>query len=146
MMKRHEKRVKQGRVTDEEVQRWVEDEEWSNRNAVEMNSLRIEMESTTADFTVPALGSLDETRSDGTFRAMSVQLNNMSTAKVKNRKASILEYLIKKYDVQFAGLGEIGINWALFHHGKRLLALLQGLDVEARSVTSHNAHERIGTH
>jgi hypothetical protein len=146
MMKRHEKRVKQGRVTDEDVERWVEDEEWSSMHAVEMNSLRFEMEATTADFTVPALGSLDECRSDGTFRAMSVQLNNMSTAKVKNRKASILEYLIKKYDVQFAGLGEIGINWGLFHHGKRLLALLQGLDVEARSVTSHNAHERIGTH
>jgi hypothetical protein len=64
---------------------------------------------------------------------------------VKNRKARELEYVVKKYEVHFFGLGEVGVNWLLARR-KRLLSLLPDLGLHAKSRTSHNGHEKISVH
>jgi hypothetical protein len=71
---------------------------------------------------------------------MSVQLNNMLTASVRSRKARLLTKAVTKYKVDFAGLGELGVNWdvAKLH---RLLALLPDLGPNVKSMTAHNKHE-----
>jgi hypothetical protein len=69
----------------------------------------------------------------------------MVTKTVKNRKARELEYIVKKYEIQFIGLGEVGVNW-LMACRKRLLSLLPDLGLRAKSRTSHNSHERISIH
>jgi hypothetical protein len=70
---------------------------------------------------------------------MSVQLNNMSTAKVRNRKARQLTHVIRKYEVHFVGLGEVG-------HQLQLLSLLPNLRQRAHTMTAHNTHKRIALH
>ena len=42
---------------------------------------------------------------------MSIQLNNMKTARVRNRKAVRTTRAVRKYSVQMACLGEVGVNW-----------------------------------
>jgi len=136
---------KKGRVTDEQVQQWVEEQEQQTRHQVEMEMLRAEMEATTERPRYPALGSAPAVRPEGVFRGLLVQLNGMVTKTVKNRKARELEYIVKKYEIQFIGLGEVGVNWLLARK-KRLLSLLPDLGLRAKSRTSHNLHERISVH
>jgi hypothetical protein len=74
-----------------------------------------------------------------------VQLNGMVTRQVKNRKARILKAVVRKYGVQFIGLGEVGVNLRKAKV-KQLLSLLPDLGLEARCSTSHNTHENIAIH
>jgi hypothetical protein len=71
----------------------------------------------------------------------------MSASKVRNKKAAILQRLVRRYKLHFIGLGEVGVNWSMAKHlGRRLLALLPDLGLEARCTTAHNQHERISVH
>lgn len=107
--------------------------------------LKAQMEEHTARPSYPALGSVSSPRPEGDFRGLLVQLKSMVTTTVKNRKARELEYVVKKYEVHFIGLGEVGVNWLLARH-KRLLSLLPDLGLHAKSRTSHNGHEKILVH
>ena len=109
------------RVTDQDIERWIEEEEFERDNRHEMWSMAVEMNSVSTEETVRALGSMPEERAEGTFRGMMVQLNSMATTKVRNRKAALLQWLIRKYQIQLVGLGEVGVNWSVMKHGKRLL-------------------------
>lgn len=145
MMGRRSHDRKRGRVTDEQVQQWVEEQDDLTRHQVEMEMLRTEMEEATVRPAYPAVGSVPASRPEGVFRGLLVQLNSMVTSTVKNRKARELEYVVKKYEIQFVGLGEVGVNWLLAHR-KRLLSLLPDLGLKAKSRTAHNTHERISVH
>lgn len=111
---------KKARVTEEDVQRWVEEQEQHKRQQVEMYMLQTQMETSTERQSYPTLGSVPSVRPEGVFRGLLVQLNSMVTTTVKNRKARELEYVVKKYEVRFIGVGEIGVNWAVARR-KRLL-------------------------
>ena len=136
---------KSSRVTEEDVKQWVESEEFEQRSVASMCILERQLEQTSVSKDYPAHGSISETRPDGTFRGMSVQLNGMVTSKVKNRKARLLTAAIRKYDVQFVGLGEVGVNWNMAKR-KRLLSLLPELTSEARTMTAHNLNENVAIH
>lgn len=125
-------------VTDEEVSRWIEEDDFERRSGFEMNKLERDLSSTVPD-DVPPHGNLADEREEGVFRALLVQLNGMSTKRVRNKKAAQLQWLVKKYDVQLVGLGEVGVNWSTCRHKKRLLTLLPEIERSAKSVTSHNS-------
>ena len=135
-------------VTDEEIARWVEAEEFERYNRQEMHRFARELDCRSTTIAVEPLGHMPEERGDGVFRGLMVQLNSMVTNKVGNRKAAMLQYLIRKYDVQFVGLGEVGVNWSMAKHSKRLLTLLPEIEQSARSSTAHNSRqtERHGIH
>ena len=97
-------------VTDEDIARWVEEEEFEHEKRQEMNRMARELDSKATAAVVDPWGHMPEERSDGVFRGLMVQLNSMVTNKVRNRKAAMLQYLIRKYDIQFVGLGEVGVN------------------------------------
>ena len=88
---------KRGRVTDEQVQQWVEEQDDLTRHQVEMEMLRTKMEEANIRPTYPVVGSVPASRPEGVFRGLLVQLNSMVTSTVKNRKARELEYVVKKY-------------------------------------------------
>lgn len=100
-------------------------------HAIEMMEARFEMDLEMDMTSDVELGSLPENRPDGIFRALSVQLNGMSTSRVRNRKAAELQDVVRKYDVQFVGLGEVGVNWGCSKQTKRLLTLLPDLELGA---------------
>ena len=135
-------------VTDEEIERWVEEERFEAEHRHEMYRMDREFGERTTVMASPPLGHMPEDRPDGVFRGLMVQLNSMSTTKVRNRKAALLQYLIRKYEVHFVGLGEVGVNWSMMKHGKRLLSLLSEVENGARSSTAHNSRqsERHGIH
>ena len=111
-----------------------------------MNQFRQELDRTVVETSVPPLGHVPVDRSDGVFRLMSVQLNSISTSKSQNEKTAKLQYLVKKYDIELIGMAEVGVNWSLAKHGKRLLSIFPQLERTARSSTAYNVHERHGIH
>jgi hypothetical protein len=75
------------RVSDNDIERWVADEAWAERNRVEMMNAELEWGRETLseelnDESVE-LGSLPSHRPDGVIRAMMTQLNNISTSRVR---------------------------------------------------------------
>jgi lactate dehydrogenase-like 2-hydroxyacid dehydrogenase len=138
------------RVSEDDIERWVADEAWAERHQVEMMNAEIEWNRETSsdelrDESV-VLGSLSTHRPDGVIRAMMTQLNNISTARVRNRKAAQLQRLVQHYEIQVIGMGEIGINMSLERHGKRLTTLLPDLGMQVRCTSAHNRLERISLH
>ena len=101
----YERRKK--RVTDEEIKQWLEEEEeYEEWNTFEMDKLEAELLSKTPAIDNRSFGSIPSTWPDGVFRGMSIQLNGIATTKTKNRKACRLKNAIRKYEVQFVGMGE----------------------------------------
>ena len=145
MMDRQSLEHQKSRVTEEDIQRWVEEDEFERFNRIDMDQMDAEMNSSTSTVQSVPVGSVPSVRPEGVFRGMSVQLNNMSTTRVRNRKARKLTHVMKKYEVQFVGLGEVGVNWLLAMR-LRLLSLLPDLTQQARTMTAHNKHERIALH
>jgi hypothetical protein len=133
------------RVTDDDIERWVADEEWAERHWAEMANANIELghNSSQSERKVQsvALGHVPMERPDGTFRAMMTQLNNISTTRVRNRKAALIQRLVQQYEIQAVGMGEIGINMGMLRRGKRLLSLLPDLGMQTRCSTAHNRWE-----
>jgi hypothetical protein len=136
---------RKARVTEDQVKQWVEEQDYQTLHQIEMDMFKAQMEENAATTLYPAHGRVPTPRPEGVFRGLLVQLNSMVTTTVKNRKASELEYVVKKYEVQFIGLGEIGVNWLLALR-KRLLSLLPDLGLRAKSRVSHNVHEKISVH
>eukprot|EP00956_Cyclotella_meneghiniana_P008015 scaffold10676_cov49-Cyclotella_meneghiniana.AAC.6 len=137
--------TRRSRITDDNVRDWVESEAFESRNAASMSILESKLNETSAVKDYPAHGNVEEVRPDGVFRGMSVQLNGMVTRKVMNRKARLLTAAIKKYEVQFVGIGEVGVNWKKANR-KRLLSLLPELTGEARAMTANNTTENVAVH
>jgi hypothetical protein len=147
LMSRRCSGTRRQRVTDDDVERWVEDERWALEHQAEMLQAEISLNEHCVVEVCPPLGSVPDEPGDGVFRGMYVQLNSMSTSKVRNKKAAILQRLVRRYKLHFIGLGEVGVNWSMAKNlGRRLLALLPDLGVEARCSTAHNRHERISVH
>jgi hypothetical protein len=147
LMSRRCSGTRRQRVTDDDVERWVEDEWWALEHQAEMLQAEISLDEHCVVEVCPPLGSVPDEPGDGVFRGMYVQLNSMSTSKVRNKKAAILQRLVRRYKLHFIGLGEVGVNWSMAKNlGCRLLALLPDLGVEARCSTAHNRHERISVH
>ena len=145
MMERRSYERRKKRVTDEDVMRWVEEEESEFWMSSEMDALDARLADTIAVSNDRSFGSIPEKRPDGVWRVMSIQLNNMSTSRVRNRKARRTTKAVRKYNVQMACLGEVGVNWdvAKTH---RLLSLLPELQQGAKSMTAHNKHEKFAVH
>ena len=90
--------TRRSRITDDNIRDWVESEQaFESRNAASMSILESKLNETSVTKDYPPHGSAEESRPDGVFRGMSVQLNGMVTSKVMNRKARILTSAIKKY-------------------------------------------------
>jgi hypothetical protein len=145
MMDRSSLEWRRSRVTEEDVERWVEAEDFERTNRVDMEIMEAEMNAAASSIRSEAVGNVPSVRPEGVFRGMSVQLNNMVTARVRNRKARQLTHVMSKYEIHFVGLGKVGVNWSLARR-LRLLSLLPDLRHEARSMTAHNTHERIALH
>jgi hypothetical protein len=146
MMERRSYERRKSRVNEDDVQRWVEEENFERDHGAEM----LQMEISLSEIMEPVLacpphGSVPEDRPEGVFRGALVQLNGMVTRQVKNRKARMLKAVVRKYGVQFIGLGEVGVNLKKAKV-KRLLSLLPDLGLEARCSTAHNIHENIAIH
>ena len=146
MMERRSYERRKSRVNEDDVQRWVEEENFERDHGAEM----LQMEISLSEIMEPVLacpphGSVPEDRPEGVFRGALVQLNGMVTRQVKNRKARMLKAVVRKYGVQFIGLSEVGVNLKKAKV-KRLLSLLPDLGLEARCSTAHNIHENIAIH
>jgi RNase P protein component len=61
-----------------------------------MEQMEADMNTTTSVTRSHVIGSVPSTRPEGVFRGMSVQLNNMATAWVRNRKARQLTHVMSK--------------------------------------------------
>lgn len=91
----------------------MEKEDFEFWNAFEMDKLDKELTRTTVVKEDRSFGNIPLERPDGVFRGMSIQLNSIATSKTKNKKARRLKSVIRKYNVQFIGMGEVGVNWDL---------------------------------
>ena len=141
IMERRSYERRRAQVNDEDVQRWVEEEDFERYRGGEMQQMDVMLsESMEPTVLYPPHGSVPEERPEGVFCGMLLQLNGMVTRKVKNRKARMIKSAVQKYGVQFIGLGEVGVNLKKAKV-KRLLALLPDLGLEAKCSTAHNTHE-----
>lgn len=140
MMERRSFEARRARVTDVDVKRWVEEEDFERDRGAEM----VQMDAVLAEAMEPVI-TIPEERPDGVFRGLLVQLNGMVTRQVKNRKARMMKNIVQKYGVQLIGLGEVGINLKKAKV-KRLLSLLPDLGLHARCSTAHNTHENFAVH
>jgi hypothetical protein len=145
MMDRRSYERRKNKVSDEAIKQWLEEEEFEHWNAFEMDKLEEELSKTYKVQEDKSFGNIPLERPDGVFRGMSIQLNSIATSKTKNRKARRLKNAIRKYNVQFVGMGEVGVNWDLAKE-KRLLALFPDLGNAAKSMTAHNKHESFALH
>eukprot|EP00956_Cyclotella_meneghiniana_P032414 scaffold89146_cov64-Cyclotella_meneghiniana.AAC.5 len=146
MLERRSCERRKARVTEEDVQQWVEEEDFERYHGAEMMQLgNIMTEAMEPITSHPSHGYVPKERPDGIFRGMLVQLNGIVTRQVKNKKARMLKNAVHKYGVQFVGLGEVGVNLKKAKV-KRLLSLLPDLGLEARCSTAHNTHENIAVH
>jgi hypothetical protein len=132
-------------VSDDDIEWWVADEAWEERNRVVMMNAELEWGRETSaeelqDESVE-LGSLPSHRPDGVIRAMMTQLNNISTSRVRNRKAAQLQRIVQHYEIQAIGMGKIGINMSMDKHGKRLTTLLPDIGLQVRCSSAHNRLE-----
>jgi hypothetical protein len=88
-----------------------------------MNIAMVQWGSNTDTSEAPPLGNVPTARPDSTFRLLSVQINNLSVSRHKNTKASVLQWLIKRYGVNLVGIGEVGLNMSLMKNGYRFLSV-----------------------
>lgn len=139
-------RRKRHTVTDQEVEQWVADEEWASRNAAAINVAQFTWGVDTTEAEHPPLGNVPAERPDSSFRLLSVQINSLSPSRRKNIKAAMLQWLIKRYEVNLVGIGELGLNMSLMGNGHRLLSIFPELDLDTRSSVSYNEHESISLH
>jgi hypothetical protein len=58
----------------------------------------------------------------------------------------MLQWLIKRYDVNLVGIGEVGLNMSLMKNGYRFLSVFPELGLETKSSVSYNEHENIRLH
>ena len=58
----------------------------------------------------------------------------------------MLQWLIKRYEVNLVGIGELGLNMSLMRNGHRLLSIFPELGLDTRSSVSYNEHESISLH
>ena len=86
MMDRRSWERRQNRVTDEDIERWVEAEDFERSNRIDMELMEAEMKAASSITRSEAVGNVPSVRPEGIFRGMSVQLNNMATSKVRNRR------------------------------------------------------------
>eukprot|EP00956_Cyclotella_meneghiniana_P038679 scaffold157988_cov45-Cyclotella_meneghiniana.AAC.2 len=126
MIDRRSSGTRRSRITDDNIRDWVESEAFESRNAASMSILESKLNETSVTKDYPPHGSAEESRPDGVFRGMSVQLNGMVTSK-------------------FVGIGEVGVNWKKANR-KRLLSLLPELTGEARAMTANNTTEKVVVH
>eukprot|EP00956_Cyclotella_meneghiniana_P013588 scaffold19721_cov38-Cyclotella_meneghiniana.AAC.6 len=148
LMRRRRSRGKNRWVSDDEIEKWVEEEQWVLENSLDMMNEQIDVITNNELVTVPSHGSIPEVVEDGVVRMVSVQVNSMSTARVRNRKAAELQEVVRRYNPHLIGIGEVGINWNCAKNGQRLLTLFPELEKDSQSATAHNSHlsERIGVH
>jgi hypothetical protein len=92
-------------VTDQEVEQWVADEDWANRNAAAISVSNLTWGLNTSAVEDPPLGNVPAERPDATFHLMSVQINCLSSTRRKNIKAAMLQWYIKRYEVNMVGIG-----------------------------------------
>jgi hypothetical protein len=144
MMDRRNQRIVQGRVTEGDIQEWVEEERTAEGRSRELALAELEAARHMAKTLVLPHGDLATERTNGTFRGLYVQLNGMRTNKIRNRKAAILQSLCRRYDIGIASFAEVGVNRSRSKHKKRLLTLLPDLSQSACCSTSHNRHDRSG--
>ena len=88
LMRRRRSRGKNMWVSDDEIEKWVEEEQWAMENSLDMMNEQIDVITNNELVTVPSHGSIPEVVEDGVVRMVSVQVNSMSTARVRNRKAA----------------------------------------------------------
>jgi hypothetical protein len=146
ILDRHASRRKRSSITDQEVEQWIPDDEWEAKNAAAMNIANVQWGSNTDTSEAPPLGNVPTTRPDSTFRLLSVQIDNLSVSRCKKIKASMLQWLIKRYEVNLVGMGEVGLNMSLMKNGHRFLSVFPELGLETRSSVSYNEHENICLH
>jgi hypothetical protein len=133
-------------VTDQEVEQWVAEEEWATRNAAAMNVSQFTWDLNTSEVEHPPLGNVPAEQPDSSFRLLSVQINSLSPSRRKNIKAAMLQWLIKRYEVNLVGIGELGLNMSLMGNGHRLLSIFPELGLDTCSSVSYNEHESISLH
>jgi hypothetical protein len=97
ILDRHASRRKRSSITDQEVEKWIADDEWKAQNAAAMNIANVQWGLNTNTTKHPPLGTVPSTHPDSTFRMLSVQINNLSVSRRKNIKAAMLQWLIKRY-------------------------------------------------
>ena len=146
ILDRHASRRKRSSITDQEVEQWIADDEWEAQNAAAMSIANVQWGLNTESTEHPPLGNVPSTRPDSTFRLLSVQINSLSVSRRKNIKAAMLQWLIKRYEVNLVGIGELGLNMSLMQQGHRLLSVFPELGLETRSSVSYNEHENIRLH
>jgi hypothetical protein len=85
MMERRSHERRKAWFNDEDVQRWVEEENYERDQGAEMQQMDVTLsESMEPTVIHPPHGSVPEERPEGIFRGMLVQLNGMVTRQVKN--------------------------------------------------------------
>eukprot|EP00956_Cyclotella_meneghiniana_P008543 scaffold11579_cov40-Cyclotella_meneghiniana.AAC.8 len=130
LMRRRRSRGKNKWVSDDEVERWVEEEQWAMENSIDMMNEQIDVLTNSELVTVPSHGSIPEVVEDGIVRCR------------------VTGGIVRRYNPHLIGIGEVGINWNCAKNGQRLLSLFPEIEKDSQSATAHNSHptERIGVH
>ena len=93
---------------------------------------------------VPPYGMLPAQKPEGVTRIMFGNANSINYTTKSNFKVAQLQGFYRKYDINIAGIVEIGINWSTFKVSQNLTSLFQMETNTVKSSAGHNKHESAG--
>ena len=116
-----------------------------DRNEKALDSVTIENEirrfaERIEKYNTEPVGSMTETRQDGTFRIMFCQLNGAATKAIRDQKIRGMNYLAKKYDVGVRMFNEHGCNMDNAQKGQNFANWIQ-IGEENRCIVSYNKND-----
>ena len=116
-----------------------------DRNEKALDSVTIENEirrfaERMEKYNTEPVGSMTETRQDGTFRIMFCQLNGAATKAIRDQKIRGMNYLAKKYDVGVRMFNEHGCNMDNAQKGQNFANWIQ-IGEENRCIVSYNKND-----
>ncbi len=84
---------------------------------------------------------MKEDRPNGVFRLLGGQLNSGATPRMRDRRITDLDRIIKKWDIQGGGFPEVGINWSCLPRTQQLDSCFSASHKEVRTSMAHNKNE-----
>ena len=94
---------------------------------------------------VPTFGHVPKTRSDGIYRLLCANINNISTTNVKNFKADQIKAIKQEYNINGILMCKHGLRMSKLKPSETLQKLLELEDSTSRAIWTHNKHDKFET-
>ena len=121
--------------------RAVEEVDENSHDEEMMESVQKQLEQARRAETSIRLGDMTKARPDQVFRLMAGNVNNMANRVVRQRKICEIQQLIDQWDIQGAGLSEVGVDFRKVSHDKNMASWFRANREKYRTSIAHNTKD-----